>query len=65
MSGSKKNSMNRKQVLAAVRAVPAKKDFVWNGKDEDDRPATQEELRAGVDAYRKARGRSDSSGAKE
>ena len=54
MPGSKTNTMSRQQVLAAVRAVPAKKDFVWNGKDEDVRPATQEELSAGVDAYRKA-----------
>ena len=65
MPGSKTNSMSRKQVLAAVRAVPAKKDFVWNSKDEDDRPATQDELRAGVAAYRKARGRPVGSGTKE
>lgn len=65
MAGSKTNAMSRKEVLAAVRAVPPEKSFVWNGQDEDDRPATEEELRAGVDAYRKQRGRPAGSGNKE
>lgn len=56
MSGSKTNAMNRNEVLAAVRAVPAERDFVWNGVDEDDRPATDEELRAGL-ASTRSRGR--------
>ena len=56
MLGSKTNAMNRKEVLIAVRAVPPAKDFVWDGMDEDDRPASGEELTAGVVAYRK-RGR--------
>ena len=64
MSDSKSNAMSRQQVLAAVRAVPAEKDFVWNGKYEDDRPATEEELRAGVEAFRNAHGRPDGGGAK-
>ena len=37
--------------------VRAKAPYVWDGKDEDDRPATREEMRAGVEAYRKQRGR--------
>lgn len=65
MAGSKTNAMSRKEVLAAMRAVPLEQNFVWNGKDEDDRPATAEELRAGVDAYRKLRGRPAGSGNKE
>ena len=65
MSGSKTNSMRRKAVLAAVRAVPKEKDFVWDGVDEADRPATEEELRAGVEAYRRGRGRPAGSGKKE
>ena len=65
MPGSKTNSMSRKAVLAAVRAVPKKKDFVWNGVDEADRPATEEELCAGVEAYRRSRGRPAGSGKKE
>jgi uncharacterized protein (DUF4415 family) len=48
MSGSKTNAMSRNEVLAAVRAIPPEKDFVWDGVDEDDRPATEEELRAGI-----------------
>ena len=65
MPGSKTNAMSRKEVLAAVRAVSVEKNFVWDGKDEDDRPATAAELRAGVAAYRKGRGRPAGSGNKE
>jgi uncharacterized protein (DUF4415 family) len=56
MSGLKVNEMTRKQVAAAVRAIPAGQDFVWDGKDEDDRPLTREEMRAGIAAAKK-RGR--------
>ena len=65
MPGSKTNVMNRKDVLAAVRAIPVEKNFVWDGKNEDERPATEKELLAGVAAYRKARGRPKGSGTKE
>ncbi len=53
MNGSKTNAMNRKAVLAAVGAVKPDQDFVWDGKDEDDRPATAQELAAA----RRKRGR--------
>jgi uncharacterized protein (DUF4415 family) len=56
--------MNRKQVLAAVRALPPGQDYVWDGVDEDDCPATDEELRAGLVAARK-RGRPVSASTKE
>jgi uncharacterized protein (DUF4415 family) len=36
-----------------VRAVPTSKDYVWGGVNEDDRPATADELQAGVVAHRK------------
>ena len=62
--GSKTNAMNRKQVLAAVRVLPPGQDYVWDGVDEDDRPATDEELRVGLVAARK-RGRPVSASAKE
>lgn len=65
MPGSKTNAMSRKQVLAAVRAIPPEQDFVWDGVNENDRPATEEELRAGIEAYRKGRGRPAESGNKE
>ena len=65
MTGSKTNTMNRKNVLAAVRTVPAEKDYVWDGKNEADRPATAAELVAGVAAARRRRGRPAGSGVKE
>jgi hypothetical protein len=57
--------MNRKEVLAAVRALPPCGDFVWDGKNEDERPATVEEMQAGIEAVRKGRGRPAGSGSKE
>ena len=65
MRGSKTNSMTREAVLAAVRAIPPQRDFVWDGKNEDDRPPTKDELRAGIAAYRKTRGGPIGSGTKE
>ena len=65
MPGSKTNAMSREEVLTAVRTLPSEKNFVWDGMDEDDRPATVEELQAGVEAFRKQRGRPAGSGNKE
>lgn len=65
MTGSKTNAMSRKEVLAAVRAISHEKNFVWDGKDEDDRPATKEELNAAMESYRGKRGRPAGSGKKE
>ena len=65
MPGSKTNAMSRKEVLAALRVTPPQKDFAWDGKDEDDRPASEQELHAGVGAWRKQRGRPVGSGGKE
>lgn len=57
MPGLKMNVMNRKETLAAVRRTALTDDFVWDGKEVDDRPATFEELQAGVAVYRNKRGR--------
>lgn len=65
MPGSTTNDLTRIQVLNAVRGLPASQDFVWNGVDEDDRPANAEELKAGVEAARRMRGRPAGSGHKE
>jgi uncharacterized protein (DUF4415 family) len=65
MSGSKTNSMTLDEVRAAVRAIPPAQHFVWDGVDEDDRPATAEELQAGIVADLKRRGRPAGSGKKE
>ena len=51
------NNMTRAQVAAAVRAIPPSSDFVWDGVDEDDRPLTKEEMRAGIEADKRRRGR--------
>ncbi len=65
MSGSKTNAMKRKAVLEAVRAMAPAQDFMWDGSDEDDRPATAAELATGVEASRRKRGRPAGSGTKE
>lgn len=65
MSGSKMNNMTRAQLQAAMGALPATKDYVWNGVDEDDRPATEQELAAGLEIARRSRGRPAGSGSKE
>lgn len=57
MSGSPVNNMTRKEVAMAVRAVPKDKFFVWDGVNEDDRPATEQEMRAGIEADKRRRGR--------
>lgn len=48
---------NRSVSKTDLVKVRAKAPYVWDGKDEDERPATREEMRAGVEAYRKQRGR--------
>ena len=40
--------------LAKVRAGTP---YVWDGKNDDDRPLTRDEMQAGIEAYRKQRGR--------
>lgn len=65
MNGLEVNNMTRAQVAAAVRAIPPGSDFVWDGVDEDDRPATAEEMRAGIEADKRRRGRPAGSGTKE
>lgn len=37
--------------------VRANAPFVWDGQDEDDRPLTREEMQAGIEEYRRNRGR--------
>ncbi|AGA31719.1 hypothetical protein TVNIR_0004 [Thioalkalivibrio nitratireducens DSM 14787] len=57
--------MSRKQALQAVRDLPREKDFLWGGVDEDERPATNEELLESLEAQRRKRGRPSGSGNKE
>jgi len=65
MTGSETNCMTLDEVCAAVKAIPPGHDFVWDGKDEDDRPATAEEMQAAIAADLKRRGRPAGSGKKE
>lgn len=37
--------LTRKELLEAVKAPPSDGYFVWDGQDEDERPAIAEELR--------------------
>ena len=59
--------MTRDEVMRAVREIPPSQDYVWDGVDEDDRPATPEELQAGLEEARARRrpGRPVGSGTKE
>jgi uncharacterized protein (DUF4415 family) len=57
MPGSKTNVMNRNEVLAAIQAIPHSQDYIWDGIDEDDRPATAHELRVGIQLANAQRGR--------
>lgn len=57
MTGSRTNTMDHETVLAAVGDLAENQDYQWDGTDEDDRPATQEELQAGIETYRKKIGR--------
>ena len=52
MTGSKTNSPTREHILAAVGNPPPQGDFVWDGADEDERPLSRSEMRAGIDAAR-------------
>lgn len=53
MSGSKTNRASLEALQAAVQAVPPENDFVWDGKDEDDRPASAQELSAALKEWLK------------
>ena len=64
MNGSKMTAQ-RKAILGAVKKAPPGGDYVWDGKDKNDRPLTREEMQKGVEAYRKKRGRPISTARKE
>jgi uncharacterized protein (DUF4415 family) len=56
MSGSHKKPPTRSQILEAMMTPPPGGYYVWDGKDEDDRPLTKVELKVGLELPRK-RGR--------
>ncbi|MBI5329063.1 MAG: BrnA antitoxin family protein [Betaproteobacteria bacterium] len=66
MAGSKRTSMatsemhatrNRGESKTDLAKVRAGTPYVWDGQNEDDRPLTREEMQAGIETYRKQRGR--------
>jgi uncharacterized protein (DUF4415 family) len=66
MAGSKMTSTATSKMRAALKRgesktdvakVRAKAPYVWDGKNEDERPLTREEMQAGIEAYRRQRGR--------
>ncbi len=57
--------MTRKQILSALKQPPPGGYFEWDGVDEDDRPATEEEMRAAAQASARKRGRPAGTGIKE
>jgi uncharacterized protein (DUF4415 family) len=57
MSGLKTTLKTREEILEAMRFPPEDGYFVWDGKDEDERPSSVEEMQAGIAEYRRSRGR--------
>ena len=57
MSGSQKKPSEREAILQAMKSPPPEGYYVWDGVDEDERPATAEELQAALAAARRRRGR--------
>jgi uncharacterized protein (DUF4415 family) len=53
MPASHKRAESKTDLTKVCAGTP----YVWDGKNEDDRPLTREEMQAGIDAYRKPRGR--------
>ena len=55
MSGLQRNlNKQKKAILAATLSPPVDGDYVWDGKDEDNRPLSKKEMRQGI---KKAGGR--------
>ena len=50
MNGSPTARTEREMILEAMKKPPVGGYFVWDGVDEDDRPATPEEMQAGIQA---------------
>lgn len=66
MGGSNMTSTTMEQVREAARRGDGETDmakvragtpYVWDGKNDDERPLTAQEMQTGVERYRKQRGR--------
>lgn len=66
MTGSKTTSMTADEMRVARQRGESKTDmakarvkspYIWDGKSDEDRPLTREEMQAGIETYRRQRGR--------
>lgn len=57
MTGLVAKNMTLEQLQEAVRAIPKEAFYVCDGVDEDDRPLSDEEMKAGIAAAKAKRGR--------
>lgn len=66
MAGSKMTSTTTDDLRAASARGESKTDlakarantpYAWDGKNDDERPLTREEMQTGIEAYRRQRGR--------
>ncbi|MHB1702492.1 MAG: BrnA antitoxin family protein [Acidobacteriaceae bacterium] len=48
MRGSAKKPSDRAAILQAIKTPPPGGYFIWDGKDEDDRPLNAQDMRAGM-----------------
>ena len=62
--GSKANGMSREEILRALKTQKPNDFYVWDGKNEDDKPLTPKEMADGLLAYKK-RGRPFSASTKK
>ena len=61
MTGLHKKMTDRNKILDSMQTPPPNGYFAWDGIDEDDRPATADELRKGIELTRTRRGRPNGS----
>ncbi|MBU2754505.1 BrnA antitoxin family protein [Acidithiobacillus sp. CV18-2] len=50
-------ALKRGESKTDAAKVRGKAPYVWDGKNEDERPMSREEMQAGIEAYRRQRGR--------
>jgi len=65
MNGLAKPMTEREAILAAMKTPPPGGYYVWDGVNEDDRPMSDAELKAGLEVALRKRGRPVGSGTKE
>ncbi len=64
MNGSAKK-IERQAIIEAMKTPPPDGYFIWDGQNQDEQPATKDELNTALASYRVKRGRPVGSGTKE